>query len=142
MRAQAQRECEAFIAAQISAHASFAVETTLRSDAAISQAVQAKHAGFRTEMTYVATNDAEVNVERVALRALDGGHGASADRVREIYVRSLANLSSALATFDTVLLFDNSDHGKPPTFVCEFRSGRMIPTATALPVWLRNALAD
>lgn len=141
VRAQAQQECEAFVTSQIAARSSLAVETTLRTDIAIRQAAEAKKAGFLTQMIYVATDDVEVNVERVARRGLRGGHSAAPERIREIYASSLANLVVALAIFDNVLLFDNSSDGADAVFVCEFRAGRMMPAATDLPSWLRAALA-
>jgi predicted ABC-type ATPase len=139
VRAQAQRECELFVTEQTAARRSFAVETTLRSDIAIHQAATAKDAGFLTRMIFVATRDVEINIERVARRALLGGHSAPPERIREIHRRSLANLPFALRTFDEVLIYDNSDFGQPPTFVCELRAGRVWPTAT-IPDWLRPAL--
>lgn len=141
VRLQAQRECEEFVAEHIAARTSFAVETTLRTDIAIRQAMQAKASGFRTHMIYVATADVAINVERVALRVLDRGHGAPADRVREIYARSLSNLPFALVTFDRAQIFDNSAHRQAPTFVCEVHVGRMVQVVADLPPWLRAALA-
>ena len=140
VRAQAQRECQAFIAEHTASRTSFAVETTLRTDIAIHQASRAKQAGFLTQMLYVATVDVALNVERVARRGLRGGHSASPDRVREIYVSSLANLPLALATFDVALLFDNSRDDADATFLCELRAGDMLLAAAPLPGWLRAVL--
>jgi predicted ABC-type ATPase len=139
VREQAQRECEEFVAAQIEGQSSFAVETTLRSVAAIVQAVQAKAVGFLTQMVYVATNDVEVNVERVARRALNGGHAAPPERIREIYEASLGNLRAAIDTFDRVLIYDNSVDTRRPTYVCEFRQGRLVDPHIDLPDWLQRA---
>ncbi len=136
VRARAQRECEAFVAAQIASRTSFAVETTLRSDAAIRQALAAKQAGFQTQLIYVATSDVEINIERVALRALDGGHSAPAKQLREIYARSLDNLPLAIATFDLVHVYDSS--GARPMFVAEFDHGTCIHLEDDPPEWLRR----
>jgi predicted ABC-type ATPase len=53
IRAQANRECEDFIAAHIRDRKSFAVETTLRTDITFRQAQQARQNGFRAEMRHV-----------------------------------------------------------------------------------------
>ena len=46
-------ECEAFVLDHIARSESFAVETTLRSQAAIEQARQARSAGFETRMIFI-----------------------------------------------------------------------------------------
>jgi predicted ABC-type ATPase len=80
------------------------VETTLRSGVAIDQAVRARFSGFTIKMIFVATDNVKKNVHRVVLRGLDGGHSAPAERIVEIYLRSLENLPRALAVFDEVAL--------------------------------------
>jgi len=69
IRAQAQRECEAFVLDQITQRHTFAVETTLRSDAALRQAAIARSNGLRTALVYVCTQDVHENVKRVAERS-------------------------------------------------------------------------
>ncbi|MBK9031267.1 MAG: zeta toxin family protein [Myxococcales bacterium] len=139
VRTQAQQECEAFVTAQIAGRISFAVETTLRSDAAIRQAVAAKAGGFLTQLVYIATSDVAVNIERVALRALDGGHSAPPARLREIYDGSLRNLPAAIAVFDLSHLYDGSDAA--PILVAEFQRGTCVHLATPAPSWLPPAIA-
>lgn len=64
IRALAQEECERFVVERIRTGTSFAVESTLGGRAvAAEQARQAKEAGFFTSIVYVATGDAELNVE-------------------------------------------------------------------------------
>jgi predicted ABC-type ATPase len=84
VRAQAQRECERFIRDCTAGGTSFAVETTLRTAVAIDQAERAQIAGFKIKMVFVATDNVQDNVRRVALRGLDGGHSAPAERIVEI----------------------------------------------------------
>jgi predicted ABC-type ATPase len=75
---------------------SFAVETTLRTTAAIEQAELASKNGFATEMHYVATGSIAENVARVLQRAQAGGHGASEREIRAIHEASVANLREAI----------------------------------------------
>lgn len=138
IRARAQRECEAFVDAHIASGTSFAVETTLRSDAAIRQAAAARRAGFLTQLVYVATSDVELNVERVALRALDGGHSAPPEQLRAIYTTSLANLPSAIDTFDLVHCYDGT--GRRPVLIAEFHDGACVRLEPAPPAWLQPVL--
>ncbi len=75
--ARASRECEEFVRLHIAERRSFMVETTLRSGVALDQALEARRAGFVTEMVYVTTNDPEINVQRAAIRELGGGRATS-----------------------------------------------------------------
>lgn len=135
IRAQAQRECEEFIGACTRQLHSFAVETTLRTDIAIQQARRARTAGFRIEMLFVATDDIDENVLRVARRGIDGGHSAPESMIRAIYQQSLANLPVAIQVFDEVALHDSTAVGQLPRFVARFVSGRLAWRSDPLPRW-------
>jgi predicted ABC-type ATPase len=135
LRVQAQRECEAFVGGQIESRTSFAVETTLRSRAAIDQASQAKTSGFETVLLFMATEDVEENVMRVARRGLLGGHSAPAAEIREIYAASLRNLERALDVFDSAELFDTTGFGAPPVHVATKLGDAMTVHVASLPAW-------
>lgn len=87
---------------------SFAVETTLRTSAAIDQAELARKQGFATELLFIATESVTENVARVLQRAQAGGHGASERDIRAIYGASLANLGTAIAVFERVRIYDST----------------------------------
>lgn len=141
IRVQAQRECQEFIEACTRELRSFAVETTLRTDIAIQQARQAKSVGFRLEMVFVATDNVDENVFRVARRGIDGGHSAPESRIREIYRLSLANLFDAIQVFDEVTLHDSSVFGQPPRPCARFVNGTLAALQAPLPCWcLSDAL--
>ncbi len=55
------------------------------------QAESARANGFALELTYVATDNVETNVERIVMRSERGGHAAPPERPREIYAASLRN---------------------------------------------------
>jgi predicted ABC-type ATPase len=135
IRARAQQECQGFIEACTRDLRSFAVETTLRTDIAIRQAVRARSAGFRITMVFVATDDVEENVLRVTRRGLDGGHSAPAPQIREIYRLSLANLPDAIRTFDEVILYDCTAFVQPPRVVARFIGGGLVARSPSLPRW-------
>jgi predicted ABC-type ATPase len=88
-------ECRSFIEMHIRERRSFAVETTLRTDAALKQAAAARAVGFLTEMRFVGTDSAEVNIERIKQRAQSGGHAASESEIRSTYDASIENLRAA-----------------------------------------------
>src|SRR6266566_443619 len=68
VRRAVAKECERFVLEHIEARESFAVETTLRTGAAIDQAHLARKAGFGTDMRFVATDSIAENVARVLQR--------------------------------------------------------------------------
>ena len=140
IRAQASKECEDFISDHIRERKSFAVETTLRSDITFEQAASARKKGFTLELTYVATEDVENNVERVAMRAEGGGHAAPPERLRYIYEMSLRNFSRALREFDRVEAFDNTQLSARPRLVLAAERGRITHIAENPPSWLERSL--
>jgi predicted ABC-type ATPase len=141
IRAQANAECEAFIAHHIASRTSFAVETTLRTDITLRQGKAARANGFVLLMEYISAGSAEECVKRVSIRADRGGHSASPAKVRTTYAASLKNLPWALREFDVVTVYDNSRRGKPPVRVLDAAAGRGVTfRATKLPAWLRDLL--
>lgn len=93
VRRAVAKECERFVLDQIEAGRSFAVETKLRTGAAVTQAPLAHSRGFATEMVFVATDSVDENLDRILQRAQGGGHGASEREVRAIHEASLSNLN-------------------------------------------------
>lgn len=77
VRRAVANECEHFVQLHIEEGHSFAVETTLRTRAAIEQARPALVRGFATEMIFVATDSVDQNIARILQRAQGGGHGTS-----------------------------------------------------------------
>ena len=143
IRVQAQRECQELIEACTRDLRSFAVETTLRTDISIQQAKRAKAAGFRLEMVFVATDNVDENVLRVARRGIHGGHSAPEPRLREIYRRSLENLPGAIRIFDEVALYDSSAFEQAPRLVARFLNGKVVSQSGPLPPWcLSGALRE
>ena len=89
VRKRAGNECEAFVEEHIRKGKSFAVESTLRTTIALEQAARANRRGFAVHLVYACTDDVQINIERVRIRAAGGGHGAPASRIRETYTASL-----------------------------------------------------
>ena len=88
IRAQANAECEAFIAQHIASRTSFAVETTLRTDITFRQGKAARANGFVLLMEYISAGSPQECVKRVSIRADRGGHSASPAKVRTTYARA------------------------------------------------------
>jgi predicted ABC-type ATPase len=118
---------------------SFAVETTLRTGAAIDQAVLARKQGFTTEMRFIATNSIAENVARVLQRAQGGGHGASEREIRAIHQAGLANLRKAIPLFDRVRVYDSTTRWAPPRLIAFARVGKLTRRGET-PAWLDASL--
>lgn len=140
MRIQVGKNLERFIADHIHDGRSFAYETTLRKDITFRQANQARANGFLTVLLYVALDDVELNITRVAVRADGGGHSAPPDEIRRIHDASMKNLSRAIQEFDQVQVFDNSRHDSGSDLVLEATEGRIRYVAEGAPAWLREVL--
>jgi predicted ABC-type ATPase len=134
-------ECERFVLSHIARRESFAVETTLRTTAAIGQAELAKKSGFATVMRFVATDSIAENVARVLQRAQAGGHAAPERDIRAIHQASVANLRTAIATFERVRIYDSTTRWVPPRLVAVARD-RGVARQGTTPAWLEAALAD
>jgi predicted ABC-type ATPase len=139
VRRAVAKECERFVVDHIAQRKSFAVETTLRTSAAIQQAEQARNCGFATEMRFVATNSIAENVARVLQRAQAGGHGASEREIRAIHEASVANLRKAVAAIERVRVYDSTARWAPPRLVAVARDGRVVRHG-ATPGWLEAVL--
>jgi len=134
-------ECERFVLDHIEQRKSLAVETTLRTTAAIEQAGLARKNGFATEMRFVATDSIAENVARVVQRSQAGGHGASEREIRAIHRASVANLRTAVAALDRVRVYDSTTRWAPPRLVAVARSGRLVRQGVT-PGWLEDVLAE
>ncbi|HXN31266.1 MAG TPA: zeta toxin family protein [Polyangiaceae bacterium] len=140
VRRAVAKECERFVLDHIDRGRSFAVETTLRTTAALEQAELARKNGFATEMRFVATDSIAENLARVLQRAQAGGHGASEREIRAIHQASVTNLRTAVAAFDRVRVYDSTPRWAPPRLVAAARGGRLARQG-ATPAWLEGALA-
>jgi predicted ABC-type ATPase len=133
------KECERFVLGHIERGTSFAVETTLRTEAAIGQAHLARQRGFATEMRFIATDSIAENVARVLQRAQAGGHGASEREIRAIHHASVGNLRLALEAFERIRVYDSTTRWSPPRLVAVAREGQLVLHG-ATPPWLDGTL--
>jgi predicted ABC-type ATPase len=139
VRRAVAKECESFVLDHIQRGASFAVETTLRTTAAIEQAELAHKSGFVTDMHFVATSSIAENVARVLQRAQAGGHGASEREIRAIHEASVANLREAVRKFGRVRVYDSTVRWAPPRLVAVARGGPVVRHGET-PAWLDAVL--
>ena len=80
----------------LAAGVSFTFETVMSSPDKVAFLRKAQAQGFRTYLYYVATEDPEINISRVANRVRQGGHPVPQNKIVERYYRSLELLFEAV----------------------------------------------
>lgn len=85
-----------------------AFETVLSSEGKIDFLARAKARGYFIRVFFIGTSDPRINAARVAGRVMAGGHTVPIKKIVSRYVKSIANLASAIELADRVYLYDNS----------------------------------
>lgn len=93
----------------IKSRQSFSIESVMSHISKIDLLTTAQKFEYRTYLYYVATDDPNVNIERVRNRVLEGGHNVDEDKIRQRYVRSIELLRQAINFTNRAYVFDNSD---------------------------------
>jgi predicted ABC-type ATPase len=106
------------------AQQTFSFETVMSGSDKITLLQQAKSAGYRIYLYYVATDDVLINKDRIANRISKGGHPVPETKVEQRYYRSLNQLLTAIQLTDRTYVFDNS--GTEHKLVAEITGGREI----------------
>jgi predicted ABC-type ATPase len=97
---------------------------------------RAERKGYTVVLCFIGLDGPGLSEERVAMRVLQGGHDVPSDKLRARYPRTLANLAKAIKELAHVLVFDNSDMGRPFRKVVTFERGKLFEKRTPLPRWL------
>ena len=97
---------------------SFSQETVFSHPSKVDALREARAAGFRTYLYFVATETPEINIARVESRAALGGHSVPVDKVASRYPLSVANAAAALPHLSRAFFFDNS--GETMRFFAEW----------------------
>jgi predicted ABC-type ATPase len=90
---------------------SFSFETVMSHPSKIEILHQARGQGFFVQLFFVGIDDPRTNIDRVALRVVEGGHDVPADRIVARWHRTMEALSSAVLAADRSFIFDNSETG-------------------------------
>lgn len=113
---------------------SFTFETVMSSPDKVLFLNEARQEGFRTYLYFVATEDPQINMARVALRVSQGGHAVPADKIVQRYSRSIALLDAACNASNRAYVFDNS--GDAHRLIAEITDGEVLTLHTdTLPAW-------
>lgn len=127
------------------ARRSFTFETIMSHPGKVALLHQARTAGYRTYLYFVATDDPAINVSRVANRVALGGHAVPEDKIVERYHRSLGQLFTAIRSTDRAYIFDNSTDNADGrhTWLAEITDGRTLELKTdRVPAWFQKAVMN
>jgi len=96
----------------------------------------AKNKGFRIYIYFIATDDPQINIQRVKNRVMQGGHNVSIEKIISRYYKSLDNLYDAVKVADRSFIFDNS--GDNRIFLAEINNGKVTINADKVPIWFEK----
>lgn len=99
---QLAREC-------IRSRHDFSLETTLAGGNVIRLMRDARANGFEVTMFYVGLGDYRLNIERVTVRVLNGGHDIPTEDIIRRHTTSIQNLLTHIDLIDYLVVIDNSD---------------------------------
>ncbi|MBV8819272.1 MAG: zeta toxin family protein [Acidobacteriaceae bacterium] len=124
----------------IESRASFTLETTLAGHGAMRIMHDARNAGYRINMVYMALDRPELHFQRVRLRVSEGGHDVPPADIERRYHRSLLHAPEALRIADEGMVVDNA--GPHPVIVALIERGVILWRATTVPEWVQNIQAQ
>jgi predicted ABC-type ATPase len=96
--------------------------------------------GYTVALCFIGIPSAEISDQRVSMRVSQGGHDVPAEKLKERFPRTLANLKRAMEELPLVLVFDNGDLSRPYRKLAEFGNGRKMFAAENLPKWFASLL--
>lgn len=129
----------------LAAKRSFTLETVMSHQSKVELLAAAQHAGYRTYLYFVATDDPEINVSRVRTRVKLGGHDVPESRIVSRYYRSLDLLLQAIRYTNRAYIFDNSgdNAAKAQTWLAEITDGREMELKSEhVPAWFKRSVLD
>ena len=109
---------------------SFVFETVLSDPVGdkISFLKSAALSGYGVVLVYIGLSDESLSETRVAMRVSQGGHDVATEKLTARFPRSLANLKRAIRELPLVLVFDNSDLGRPFRKSASSGAGKQYPS--------------
>ena len=106
---EAAQQAEALRNTLLNLGKDFSFETVLSTERNLHLLEKAKANGYEVQCIYVLTCNENINVARVKVRHMAGGHDVPEDKIRLRYHRTLALLPRLISVCDKILIYDNSD---------------------------------
>ena len=119
----------------------FTFETVMSSPDKVAFLRKAATQGYRNYLYYIATDDPQINVSRVAARVVLGGHPVPVDKIISRYAKSLDLLLDAIRLTNRAYIFDNSGPHTEKTWIAEVTDGKEIEFKNDfIPAWFHKAV--
>ena len=87
----------------------FTFETVLSTDRNLNLLRRAKETGYFVRCIYVLTDSPLINVARVKIREVSGGHGVPEEKVISRYHKALSLIPQLVEVCDILHIYDNTD---------------------------------
>lgn len=119
---------------------SFTYETVLSFPDKIKFLEETRKKGYKVYLYFIATEDPDININRVNVRVAQNGHFVAPEIIRKRYYRSLNNLKNAVKQTNRAYIFDNT--GTSANLVAEITDGInvYINSAIKTPSWVIDSL--
>jgi predicted ABC-type ATPase len=119
---------------------SFTYETVLSFPDKIKFLEETRKKGYNVYLYFIATEDPDININRVNVRVAQNGHFVAPEIIRNRYYRSLNNLKNAVKQTNRAYIFDNT--GTSANLVAEITDGInvYINSAIKTPSWVIDSL--
>ncbi len=82
--------------------------------------------GYEVVMIFISVADVATSIERVSMRASQGGHDVPDEKLQARFERIKANLARAIEKLPHVLIFDNTDLCRPFRLAGQYRDGEFV----------------
>ncbi len=82
-------------------------------------------AGYAVVLIYIAINDVATSIERVSMRASQGGHDVPDEKLQTHFARTGANLLRAIERLPHVIVYDNTDLNHPYRLAQRYEHGKL-----------------
>lgn len=116
---------------------SFSFETVMSAKDKVELLREAQSRGFRTYLYFIATEDPDINIQRVKNRVADGGHDVPDIKIVERYFRSLKLLLEAIPHTNRAFFFDTSESNA--WYFAEATDGNRIELESdEMPSWFES----
>jgi predicted ABC-type ATPase len=125
---EAAETAVAIRAALIECRESFVFETVLSDPVGekVEQLAQYAVSGYEVVMIFIRIVDTATSIQRVSMRASQGGHDVPDEKLMSRFARTQVNLSRAIAKLPHVLIFDNSDLSHPYRLAERYQNGELV----------------
>ncbi len=116
----------------------FTYETVMSHESKIEFLKQARKESYRVYLYYIATEDPEININRVNVRVEQHGHSVEPEVVKSRYYKSLKLLKAAIKECNRTYLWDNS--GEVAQLFAEITDGENVEIFDRgnVPAWFVN----